>query len=197
MIQIRPLYSLGQDSVFFFQITRSHSHTSLGSRNLLVSKDSPHSECVCMNVCKCMDCSGHARMDQLPRCFGPCVCMYVHASILTLLSSKFDEQNRSFFSSFGNCAVCMAKSGERKSSVLVPWCRWANSLSLTRLAACAQDPALHIEVGLYEPCACRSLIDTVVFKPVKCCGICDPMTMMTLWLLIVHHRSLGMCKANG
>lgn len=49
-------------------------------------------------------------------CFGPCV----HASILTLLSSNFDEQNRVFFSSFGNCAVCIAKFEDRKSSVFVP-----------------------------------------------------------------------------
>lgn len=48
-------------------------------------------------------------------CFGPCV----HASILTLLSFNFDEQNRIFFSSFGICAVCRAESGERKSSVFV------------------------------------------------------------------------------
>ena len=93
----------------------------------------------------------------------------------------------------------MAKSGECKTSVFVLAVRIDERIFFIpyppRLAACAQGPALHIEVGLYEPCACRSnqlselLIDTVVLKPVKCCGICDP--------IIVHHRSLGMCKANG
>lgn len=73
MIHTRPLNSLAQDSVFFFQITGSPSHTSLGSLYLLVSKDSLHSERVCMNVCKCMDCSGHARMDQLLRPLCACI----------------------------------------------------------------------------------------------------------------------------
>lgn len=104
-------------------------------------------------------------------CFGPCV----HASILTLLSSNFDEHNRVFFSSFGNCAVCMVKFGDHKSSVFVPSGMDDDGLipaevlseffvlpsvfPLNCLAACARGSAMHTEIGLYgsfKPCACHS-----------------------------------------
>lgn len=62
------------------------------------------------------------------------------------------------------------------------------SLSLTRLALQHVPKAQHCilrwvcmnHVLAVQISHRNILIDTVVLKPVKCYGICDPMTMMTL-----------------
>lgn len=92
MIHTRPLILWPRILFSFSKYTGNSSHTSLGSLHLLVSKDSLHSECVCMNVCKCMDCSGHARMDQLLRPL--CACIDSNLTQLQFLTNRTEFSSR-------------------------------------------------------------------------------------------------------